>query len=64
MLSFPESNMIDYKVTLCDQRRYDTLLRTPIIQEAENLCECELSQSYEKSCIILLQYYILVIDVS
>ena len=28
--------MIDYKVTLCDQRRYDTLLRTPIIQEAEN----------------------------
>ena len=29
------------------------------------MCECELPQSYEKSCIILLQYYyILVIDVS
>ena len=28
------------------------------------MCECELPQSYERSCIILLQYYILVNDVS
>ena len=36
MLSFPESNMIDYKVILCDHWRHDSLQRTPIIQEAEN----------------------------